>query len=1086
MMRAAGWTSPALGAPADWTPPLRAVVELLLNSKFPMFVAWGENLGFVYNDAYAPILGNRHPDALGKPFREIWPEIWPDISPLIDSAMKGDASYHENLPLLMKRKGFEEPTWFTFSYSPVRDENGAVAGMFCACTETTEQMLGARRQRFRLALEERLSGLADAQEIMHSAAELLGQELAADRAGYAEVMPEGEVFTVTQDWSLDIMPSLAGRYRLDAFGTALIAELRAGRAVTIDDTLADDHTGESTAEAYDKVRVRAIIAAPLVKDGRLVAVFYVHQSTPRRWREEEKMLVLEGADRTWSDVERARAQAALREGEDRLQLAFAAASAVGTWDWDISANRVYADARFARFYAVDPKEAERGIPLAGFVQGIHPDDREGVEQAIQQAIATRQEYQCEYRVRDSAGVERWLLARGRVFYDAAGLPLRFPGVTVDITETKRIQSALRDSEERLSRSLDAAEMGVWELNVATQQAWRSAQHDRIFGYNEMLAEWTYQKFLDHVFPADRPAVDQQFTKAIETRGAWDFECRILRADGVARWVWGHGKVETDAHNNPLRIKGMVRDIDQRKRLEEDLHRLNDTLENQVAERTAKLQASEATLRAIFETSHQYQGFLTPEGILLDTNTASLAGIRGTLADVVGKPFWETPWFTGTPGMPESIREAIPKIAAGETIRHEIHLNLPEGGWRWFDFAMRPIRDSHGEIFALVPEAMETTQRRKAEEALLQSQKLEAMGQLTGGVAHDFNNLLTPIIGTLDLLRGRDWGTEREQRLICGALQSADRAKALVQRLLAFARRQPLKPIPVNFAELIAGMSELLSSTLGPQISIVLSVDENLPPVRADPHQLEMAMLNLAVNARDAMPDGGILRISAVHESHGQANDLDLEPGDFLLLSLADTGFGMDKSTLARAVEPFYSTKGVGKGTGLGLSMAHGLAAQLGGALTIASTPGVGTEVKIRLPVSTKRAPAVADPAQRGIAADLQGTILLVDDEELVRYNTAAMLVEAGFDVVEVAGAEEALGLLSSGLQIDALLSDYLMPGMTGSDLAQIVAARWPGIPVLIASGYTEAEMLAPGLHLLVKPFRHAELLMALRTVMARD
>ncbi len=1069
-----------LGPPSAWPQSLRSVVELLLNSKFPMFVAWGEDLGFIYNDAYAPILGTRHPAALGMPFCDVWPEIWLDVSPLIDAAMQGEASYHENLPLLMKRKGFEEPTWFTFSYSPVRNESGAVEGLFCACTETTEQVLGARRQVFRLALEERLRGLADPREVMRSAAELLGRELAADRAGYAEVKPEGEVFTVEQDWSVDFMPSLAGRHRLEAFGVALVAELRAGRVVTINDICADDHPDEGVAEAFKKIHVRAAIAAPLVKNGHLVAVLYVHQSTPRVWLDEEKRLALEVADRTWSDVERARAQAALREGEERIQLAFEAASAVGTWDWDIATNLVYTDAHLARLFDIDRKEAEKGVPLPAFTDGIYPDDRDRVEQAIQEAIDTHQEYQCEYRICVDDNV-RWLLARGRVFYDAEGLPLRFPGVIVDITETKRIERALRDSEERLARSLDAAEMGVWELDIATQKAWRSAQHDRIFGYDRMLPEWSYQTFLDHVFPEDRSAVDRQLREAIETQGTWDFECRILRADGVVRWIWGHGKVEVDAGQRPLRIKGMVRDIEQRKRLEEDLQRLNDTLESQVAERTAKLQASEATLRAIFETNYQYQGLLTADGIVLDANTASLSGIKGERADVVGRPFWETPWFTGTPGMPDAIRDAIPKVAGGEIIRHEVRVNLPEGGWRWFDFAMRPIRDSHGEIFALVPEAVETTQRRKAEEALRQSQKLEAMGQLTGGVAHDFNNLLTPIIGTLDLLKGRHSANAREQKLICGALQSADRAKALVQRLLAFARRQPLKLLPVNLAQLIAGMRYLLSSTLGPQIKIVVSADPDLPPVAADPHQLEVAVLNLAVNARDAMPDGGTLQISVTREIAEPQNHRDPQPHCFLVLSLADSGTGMDKPTLARAVEPFYSTKGVGKGTGLGLSMAHGLAAQLGGELTITSELGTGTVVKIRLPACSERALLLPNLPAREVESGQHGTILLVDDEQLVRYNTATILAEAGFDVVEAGGGEEALRLLSGGLQVHALLTDYLMPGMNGSHLAQVVAERWPGIAVVVVSGYMEAETLAPGLTLLSKPFRKSELLMALRT-----
>jgi PAS domain S-box-containing protein len=251
---------------------------------------------------------------------------------------------------------------------------------------------------------------------------------------------------------------------------------------------------------------------------------------------------------------------------------------------------------------------------------------------------------------------------------------------------------------------------------------------------------------------------------------------------------------------------------------------------------------------MFETSYEYQGLLDLNGTLLDANITSLKGIKSTLEDVIGKPFWETPWFSRTPGMPQLMREAVEAVAAGETIRHEVQVDLPTG-WRWFDFAMRPMRNDAGEIVAIVPEAVETTERHKAEEALRQSQKLEAMGQLTGGVAHDFNNLLTPIIGGLDMLQRHGVGTERERRLIDGALQSAERAKTLVQRLLAFARRQPLQPVAVDIKSVISGVADIISSTTGPQISVVVELADDLPAAKADPNQMEMAILNLAVNAR---------------------------------------------------------------------------------------------------------------------------------------------------------------------------------------------------------------------------------------------
>jgi CheY-like chemotaxis protein/two-component sensor histidine kinase len=343
------------------------------------------------------------------------------------------------------------------------------------------------------------------------------------------------------------------------------------------------------------------------------------------------------------------------------------------------------------------------------------------------------------------------------------------------------------------------------------------------------------------------------------------------------------------------------------------------------------------------------------------------------------------------------------------------------------------------------------------------------------VAHDFNNLLTPIIGALDRLVSRGVGTEREQRLMAGALEAADRAKTLVQRLLAFARRQPLQATGVDLDRLLHGLTGLISSTLSPAIDLRLEIGPELPSVHADANQLEMALLNLAVNARDAMPGGGALTIGAVGRTLRDGHRSGLASGPYVRLSVADTGTGMDEATQRRAVEPFFSTKGIGRGTGLGLSMVHGLAAQLGGGLTIQSEPGRGTTVELWLPVSheppgeaTAARPAPGRPQARGRA-------LLVDDEALVRMSTADMLEDLGFEVLEAASAEDALALVRDGASVDLLVTDHLMPGMSGADLARELRPLRPGLPVLIVSGYAELEGLAPDLPRLVKPFRAREL-----------
>jgi PAS domain S-box-containing protein len=416
------------------------------------------------------------------------------------------------------------------------------------------------------------------------------------------------------------------------------------------------------------------------------------------------------------------------------------------------------------------------------------------------------------------------------------------------------------------------------------------------------------------------------------------------------------------------------------------------------------------------------------------------------------------------------------VEGDDVLRFENRYRAKGGGYRWLSWTGA----AEGEhIYAVARDITEDKLRaaelEAAQDQLRMSQKLEAMGQLTGGVAHDFNNLLMPITGALDLLRRRGLGGEREQRLIAGALQSAERAKTLVQRLLAFARRQPLQARPVDLCELIRGMADLVASTSGPQIRVMIDLPDRLPAAKADPNQLEMAVLNLSVNARDAMPDGGTLTISAGAEAVELGHHAKLRPGDYVRFSVADTGVGMDEETLARAIEPFFSTKGIGKGTGLGLSMAHGLASQLGGALHISSRLGLGTRIDVWLPVSAETASAESAAAVRLRRAKASGIALLVDDEELVRMSTADMLGDLGFSVREACSAEEALRLIEDGLEFDVLVTDHLMPGMTGVDLVRALHRRLPSAPALIVSGFAETDSIAPDLLRLAKPFRQADL-----------
>ncbi|MDB5511653.1 MAG: chemotaxis protein CheY [Enterovirga sp.] len=515
-------------------------------------------------------------------------------------------------------------------------------------------------------------------------------------------------------------------------------------------------------------------------------------------------------------------------------------------------------------------------------------------------------------------------------------------------------------------------------------------------------------------------------------------------------------------------------------------RFREELEAKVAERTAALQQSEASIRTIFETSHLYQGLLSADGTLRYANATSLAGIGAQLEDVAGKPFWDTPWFAGTPGLADAVKAATARVTAGGSESITTPLELPTGR-RNFEFSLRPVRSETGEVVGIVPEGIDVTARIKAEQALQQAQKMEAIGNLTGGIAHDFNNLLMVVLGSLELLRKRMPDTPGLLRLVDNAREAAKRGSSLTTRMLAFARRQDLKPARIDLRQLVGGMTELLERSLGPMIAIEIDIPEHLSRVETDANQLESALLNLAVNARDALGGEGRITLTA-REERVAGSDGPLKPGRYVCLAVADAGEGMDEATLKRATEPFFTTKGVGKGTGLGLSMVHGLAEQSGGTLRLRSRPGAGTVAEIWLPA---RDPVAADeprtipPAAPSGNASTRLSVLAVDDDALVLMNTVAMLEDLGHEVRAASSGAQALELLDEA-RFDLLVTDHAMPQMTGAQLALQVRTRHAGLPIVLATGYAE---LPAGLDLdlprLSKPFSQAELAKAIRRVTSR-
>jgi PAS domain S-box-containing protein len=504
-----------------------------------------------------------------------------------------------------------------------------------------------------------------------------------------------------------------------------------------------------------------------------------------------------------------------------------------------------------------------------------------------------------------------------------------------------------------------------------------------------------------------------------------------------------------------------------------------------------LRQSEEQFRLLVQSVTDYAIYrLDPQGHVASWNSGA-ERIKGYApADIIGSHFsrfyTEEDCLAGEPERAMSIAREQGRFAAeGWRVRKD-------GSRFRASVVLDPILDDKGELIGFAKVTRDVTEREDAQrkldlarEALFQSQKMEAIGQLTGGVAHDFNNLLMAILSSLTLLERRVSGDASTQRLIDNARQGAERGAALTQRMLAFARRQELNPEPVDVPGLVRGMNDLLQRTLGPSHPIGLQFPLSLPLVLADANQLEMALLNLAVNARDAMPDGGAISITASETAVEDRANEGLAPGRYVKLAVIDTGTGMDAATLARATEPFFTTKGVGKGTGLGLSMIHGLAEQMKGELVLRSMVGSGTTAELWLPVTDIRqdAAVVPTPAPETIDQPRHLRVLAVDDDSLVLMNTTALLEDMGYVVAEANSAVEALALFKDGSAFDLLITDQAMPGMVGTQLIERTRELVPNLPIILASGY--GELPEAGIHnviKLAKPFGQAQLAAAIRKV----
>jgi PAS domain S-box-containing protein len=646
----------------------------------------------------------------------------------------------------------------------------------------------------------------------------------------------------------------------------------------------------------------------------------------------------------------------------------------------------------------------------------------------------------------------------------------------DVTEQRVAERALKESEARFKRIANQAPALMWVTRLdRTRDFVNDAYMDFLCTDDREYAR-TYD-WRQGIHPDDAERILEESIAGEASGKTFALEGRFRRGDGEYRWLKSVSSPRFGPDGELIGFIGVATDITLAKEAEIELRR-------QVDERTRELAESDARFRAIFDAVLEVLCLLTPDGTIIEMNSKEAGWRAKNARDAIGGKIWDAPTMQAYPQHKALIKKAVKVAAGGETFTTQATMERPGAPTAYLDVAMQPVKNAEGEVVYLLFEARDITELKAAQEQLRQSQKMEALGQLTGGIAHDFNNLLTVVVGGLDVVAKRVEDAKLK-RYAVNALTAAERGARLTGQLPAFSRVQRLEVRPVHVAPLVQNMRPLLRNVLGPGITKEFDLDEAMIPVMADPTQLEVAILNLAINARDAMPDGGVLKFMT--RPVAMEGDPELEDGNYVELCISDTGTGMTEDVASRAFEPFFTTKEIGKGTGLGLSMVYGMARQSGGTARIHTAPGEGTAIKLYFKAA--HAPEEADSAgeEEDSAAPEQeaASVLVIDDDPDVRGFIAEALAEEGFEVRQCGDGRTGLEEFARE-RPDLVVLDFVMPAMSGAEVASRMLADEPDQKILFVSGYSETDAIksiAPNSPLLPKPFRSDALCKAVRNAL---
>ncbi|GEP04313.1 hypothetical protein MOX02_23510 [Methylobacterium oxalidis] len=1094
MARALDWSATPLGPVAAWPQSLRSTVRTLLSSQYPMILTWGPAFTQIYNDAYAKLIGAGHPAALGNDIRITLAAGWDTLGPMIARVMRtGEANWTPALPLLMERAGYREEAYFSVSHAPAEDDAGRIVGMLAVCSEVTAQVVGERR----LGLLRDLAARAGETRSVAATCADVTAALSGDRLD----VPFALLFLRGPDGGLRqaAVAGIAAEHPASSCAAGSpwpVERALAGEAVTVGGLAATlGLAGGTWADPVDRA-----LAAPITGEAGSaplgVLVLGVSPSRDLDAGYADFLSLVAG------QVATALRNARAYEEERRRAEALAELDRAKTQFF----SNVSHEFRTPLTLMLGPLEE---VLAAG---GLEERARAELEVAHRNALRL---LRLVNTLLDFSRVEA-----GRT--QASFAPVDLAALTADLAST------FRSAIERGGLTLDVAceplatpvhvDRDMWEkivLNLLsnafkfTFQGGIAVRLEPVPGAVRLTVRDTGvgipPQALPHVFERFH-RIEGSRSRSHEGSGIGLALVRELvdMHGGTVEVASGEGQGTTfavslptgTAHLPPERIAAPDETPERggpaRAYVEEALRWLPDEATATVvplrpppASRPGApgrgrivLADDNADMRAYVERllGAEHEVAAVADG------GAALAALRERRADLLLTDVM-MPVLDGI-ALTRAVREdpalrTVPVILLSARAGTEAGVEGLEAGAD--DYLVKPF--SARELQARVRTNLELARlRREAEEQAAQARKMEAIGQLTSGVAHDFNNLLAAVMGSVELAERRVTD-ERVLRLLHNAHQAAQRGAKLTEQLLAFSRRQRLEARPTDLNGVLSGMADLLHRTLGGTIAVSTRLAAELWPAMADPNRIELAVLNLAVNARDAMPRGGELRIETANVGPGDPRPEALPPGEFVRISVADTGEGMTPEVQARLFEPFFTTKPQGKGTGLGLAQVYGTAKQLRGEVAVESRLDRGTTVTLYLPRATEPAAQAGGAPDEAAAAPGRLRVLLVDDDPQVRASTAALLEEMGHAVAAIGSGPEAVRLLDGATAIDLLLADFAMPGMTGAELCARALAARPGLPVLLMTGYAEAASLPVGAPVLRKPFALAELAHAMGHVL---